>query len=206
MQVISGGNEGFNAMLYGEQSIDNRAFFQSQIERLPSLGIIADVGQRFAEMARETYERFNGSRAMHLARAATRQITALFQPEAVRSLFDIADFQTASLTMQRWIMANPVIRQAYHDQLCDGYSDTYVDMDPGKVGEAHYDYRRVMDSVVQFDAKDNFVVKQYLDPLRKGDQELRPSQKVDILSTWHIAELFHAKQEKDLTSQYDGYL
>ena len=46
-------------------------------------------------------------------------------------------------------MAQPDIRSLYHKGHCDGYSDTYVDMEPGLVGEQHYDYRRVMDGVVE---------------------------------------------------------
>lgn len=203
MQVIMGGVDAFNAMLYGEQSVDNRAFFQQQIQRLPSLGIMGDVGTRFAEVAQQTYDRWNGSRAMQLMRTAAQQLGSLFQPEQVRNLFDMVDFQTASITMQRWIMADEVVRAAYHNQTCDGYSDTYVDLEPGKIGEAHYDWRRVNDGVMKFDEGDSYVVKQYMEPLRKGDKPLANHQKAAILSTQNVARIFFDKKEKDPTSQYN---
>lgn len=205
MQFVSGGGHAFNAMLYGEQSMENRAFFQNQLERMQSLQFIGDIGSQVMQSAHNLFERWNGSKAMQIARAVTRQVTSLFQPDQVRTLFEMADFQAASLEMQRWIMANPAIRQRYHEQRLEGYADTYVDNEPDKVGEDHQDWRMVNDGVVKV-SEDGWKVVHYLEPLRKGDKRLSPSQKVSILTTWDIAEMFLAQEGADPTSQYNSNL
>ena len=205
MNIVSGGYDVFLALAYGEQSPVAAEYFKSQMALLPTIQVIGDIGRSFVQGAKATYERFNNSEAMQLVRAATRQAAALFQPEVIRSIFDFADLQTATITMQRWIMANPMIRKMYHDQRCEGYSDTYVDADPGKVGEAHYDYRRVMSGVVQVE-EDSWEAKFYIDNLRDGDQELSNMDKTDILSTWRIAELFMGMGESDPTSPWNAKL
>lgn len=205
MKVINGGYDAFDALVYGNQTQNNIAYFQQQLALLPTIKTVGDIGRSFLDNAVNTYERFNGSEAMKLFRAAKAQAASLFQPEIVKSIFDIVDFQTASLTMQRWIMANPVVRTMYHDQRCDGYSDTYVDVDPGKVGKDHYDWRRVMDGVI-VQTDDSWVANFYIEDIRQGDRLLESAEKADILSTWQIAEMFMKAAERDPTSAWNSNL
>ena len=103
-------------------------------------------------------------------------------------------------------MANPVVRQTYHEQKCDGYSDTYIDNQPSAIKETHYDYRRVMDGVVVDKDNDGWSVKFYPDDLHDGDRELVHGEKVDILHSWDIIEMFMKAGDKDPTSQYGAAL
>lgn len=99
---------------------------------------------------------------------------------------DITSFQglqTANLTMQRWVMAHPVVRQLYLSQNIDGYSNSYQNVFGKEVGEQDYNYRRVMDGVV-VDTEDGFVVKHYIDDLMPGDRELDHREKTKILTTY----------------------
>lgn len=205
MNIISGGLGAFDALVYGEQNPVNQGYFARSLEQFPALQTVSDVGRHFIDSAKAAYEAFNGSEAMQLIRAATRQAVALFQPEIIKSIFDIADFQTASLTMQRWVMANPVVRQSYFDQRCEGYADTYTDVDPGKIRDEHYDYRRVMHGVVQLE-DDSWQAKFYMENLRTGDRDLTTADKVDILQTWKMVEMFIKAGESDPTSPYNSML
>lgn len=203
MQIIAGGLDAWDALAYGEQNPSNLNYFKSQLQNIGNT--LTDFGKQFYSDATAIYENFNGSQAMQLLRNVTKAAKTLFQPNIVKSIFDIDDMQMASVMMQRWIMANPVVRQLYHDQKCEGYVDTYVDMHPGDIGETHYDYRRVMDTVVQEDG-DSWFVKYYPDELIEGDKELIHDERVDILNTWEIAEMFIRAGQKDPTSQYNSSL
>lgn len=91
--------------------------------------------------------------------------------------------QNANLTMQRWVMSHPAVRQLYLDQNIDGYSDTYKNVFGKGVGEDDYNHRRVMDGVVQDDGN-GYVIKHYIEDLMPGDKELSHYEKVQILHTY----------------------
>jgi len=107
--------------------------------------------------------------------------------------------------MQRFIMANPMVRQLYHDQRCDGYSGTYIDVQPDATKEDHYDYKRVMNGIVQQDGDGTMFYTQYMDQLHHGDKELALAEQVSILDTWEIAEMF-IKAGNDPTSVWNESL
>lgn len=202
MNIISGGVDSFNAGIYGMPHQNNLDYFKNQINTLSALNVVSNLGKSFIEGAKSVYDRFNSSEALNLVRAVNRQSKVMFQPEMVKSLFDIVDFQTASITMQRWVMANPVVRQMAIDQRINGYSDTYVDYQPGKIAEQQYDYRRVMTGVVQ-QQDDTWFVKHFIDNLREGDTTLSSFDKLDILNTWKICEMFLQAKQSDPTSPYN---
>lgn len=209
INIIYGGEIGFDALAYGiDQHPANTNYFQQQIQSISNT--LTDVGQNFFSNAQTLYQQVNNSETMRIARAALRSTASLFQPNQILSIFDIHKMQNAPLVMQRWIMANPEARTLYHKQQIDGYSDSYQDMFPGVVGEQHYDYRRVMDSVVQdtvdLDGNESWCVKYYPDELYEGDKELSHDDKVDILSTYEILEAFLAAGKEDPTSQYGSMM
>jgi len=203
LQIIYGGDDSFNAVVYGDQNPANLNYFQRQIESVSNT--LTSVGQQFFADIDALREKYNGAEALRLMKAATRAAKSLFKPNKIQSIFDIGEMQHAPMVMQRWVMANPMVREVYHKQGCDGYSDTYKDMYPGMIGENHYDYRRVMDGVIREDG-DEWYAKFYMDELVEGDRELSHDDKVDILSTWDIAEMFIKAGKEDPTSAYNTTL
>lgn len=205
INLIYGDGDAFDAVVYGEQNPANLSYFQNQIKSISNT--LTSVGQNFFSNANALYEKFNGSEAMRLVKAANRAVKSLFKPNKIYSIFELEEMQQTSSVMQRWIMANPVVREMYHKQSCDGFSDTYVDMHPGQIGENHYDYRRVMDGVICDDQiNDEWYVKFYIDELETGDKHLNHDDKVDILTTWSIAEMFIKAGGDDPTSPYNSSL
>lgn len=207
INVVYGGADAFDALAYGiDQNPANTNYFQRQIESISNT--LTDVGQSFFSNTQQLYNQVNNSETMRIARAAVRTAKSLFQPNQILSIFDIHQMQNAPIVMQRWIMANPVVREQYHKQLIDGYSDSYIDVAPNVIGENHYDYRRVMDSIIQEtitdDGEDSWSVKFYPDEIFEGDKELSHDEKVDILSTWNIAEMFINAGKSDPTSPWDS--
>lgn len=203
MQIVYGGPEAWDALAYGEQNPLNISYFQNQVQNFGST--LTEMGKRFYSDAGDLYEKFNGSRAMTALRNVTKMAKTLFQPNIVKNLTTVDEMQIAPHVMQRWIMACPEVRTMYNKQQCDGYSDTYMDTSPGTIGETHYDYRRVMDGVVQ-ETDDGWRVKHFMDDLHDGDRELLHDEKVDILSTWDSLQYFMHPGLKDPTNPYGGSL
>lgn len=209
INILQGGDVAFDALVYGvDQHPANSSYFQRQIESISNT--LTDVGQTFFSNAQALYQQVNNSETMRIARAAIRSTASLFQPNQILSIFDIHKMQNAPIVMQRWIMANPEVRTLYHKQLCQGYNDSYQDMSPGIVGEQHYDYRRVMDTVVQDtvddEGNDSWCAKFYPDELFEGDKELSHDERVDILSTWEVLEMFLKAGKSDPTCPFDSQL
>lgn len=205
INVIEGGDDAFNAVIFGEQHPANRQYFENEIAHIGSIShSLSSIGQQFYSNSQQLFDRYNDADAMRIARAAVRAVKGLYQANVIMPLLEIGHFQQAQPIMQRWVMANPVIRQAYHDNRLDGYSESYVDLYPGMTSDNHYDYRRVMDGVI--DETDTCYARFYIDDLVDGDKELTHLEKADILQTWQVAELFYKTGKEDPTSQFNSPL
>lgn len=205
-QVVIGGRREVERLAFGEIHPNTYNFIQQQLD-VPSQ-LLTDAGRQFFANAGQIFEQFNGLEAQRLARAAVRKVEALFQPNIIQPLTELVDLQHASLTMQRWIMAQPDIRHAYHQQRLDGFADTYVDMNPGVVGDQHYDYRRVMHGVVQpvedENADHDWKVQVFFDELHEGERDLTLEERVDVLTTWDAVRAHLKRGEDDPTSPFGG--
>lgn len=204
MQIIYGGADTWDALAYGEQNPVNLNYFQNQIQNFGNT--LTEIGKQFHADAASIYERFNGSEAMQALRNVTKMAKSLFQPNIICNISTLESFQIATPVMQRWIMACPAVREVFNEQRCDGYSDSYVDMNPGTIADSHYDYRRVMDGVVKETEDDGWSVKFYAEDLHENDRDLLVDEKVDILSTWDSLNYFMQAGLKDPTNPYGGSL
>ncbi len=189
INVVSGGSPAlFNAMLFPENPPETQQWLHEQWNR--TSGMLTDMGRAFAEKAEETWKRVYDPFLMQKVRAITRKVNTLTHPNRITNLNTLEAVREAKPVMARYIMAMPEIRKLYHKQLCDGYSDIYVDSEPGLVGENHYDYRRVMNSIVT-ETKDKhgeetWKATKYIEDLVEGDRELDFDEQVIVLDTWDI--------------------
>ncbi len=204
VEVIDGGPDMFNMLSYREKHPSTLAFIQSQFENISHT--LTEAGKQFYNGMQSVFDSANSSEAMRKARLAMQKVANAFQPDIIRSIFELNDLQSAQYTMQRWIMSEPTLRQMYHEQRCDGYSESYVDRFPGQVGENHYDYRRVMYGMVQDDQEHDWKSTFYLDELFEGDRELNFDEQVDILNTWDVVRSYLSKGQDDPTSQFGNML
>lgn len=206
--VCVGGVDDFNAAAFGRKHPGTLRFLENQVNYAENLmSNFTAAGAQFMSRAREVYERFNGAEALRLAKAAANKFNSAFQQDAIKPLAYLEEMQSACLTMQRWIMADPVIREMYHRQRVDGYSDTYVDMHPGTAGACHYDYQRVMDGmIVQNDEEQNWSFTNFYDPQHEDDHVLDHVDKADIVSTWDAVRVLLSMNEEDPTDPYCGKL
>ncbi len=178
-------------MSFPEIAPQARAWINNQIQNAGTM--LTDVGRSFLTRAQELHSVYNDGSIERAARRVARTVKSLLHPNAIIALDTVREIQAAKPIMQRYIMANPNIRQLYLKQLCDGYSDTYVDHHPGHIGAEHYDYRRVMDKVVRVEldengVEDRLVWSHYLEDLQPGDRELEDEEKFTILRIWDIVD------------------
>jgi hypothetical protein len=198
-------DDAFNAFVYPEKHPSGVQFLREQFNNFT--GVLTNTANEFIQNSKQQVERFTSHAAVEFARNILKSFTSstAVVNDRILNLFEINALQGASIQMQRWVMASPVVRELYHAQRCDGYSDTYVDVDPGLVGDNHYDYRRVMDGMMTI-TDDNWSAKIYLEELKEGDRDLTHGEKVDILHTWSRLEYLIALNKEDPTSPEGGYL
>lgn len=103
-------------------------------------------------------------------------------------------------------MAEPTVRALYHEQQCDGYSDTYVDAEPGRRGVDHSDYRRVMDGIVEMDEDGGWSSTEYLDELPENEKEFLFEEQFDLLRSWHTMAAAVMAKKDDPTSPWNAEL
>lgn len=212
MIVVDGNVNTMRHLAYGvEHHPATLAFLQGQVAQATNFASMAvgDAARSFFGRAQQTFEEHHSAEAMRLARLALQKTQSVAQLDMVRDIWQLGQLQSAPPVMQRFIMANPFVRQMYHDQRIDGYSGTYEDYAPGQVGPDHYDYRRVMDGVMivgDQESEADWEAVMYMDPLEEGDRELTSDQQADILSTWDVVEAYLKESTDDPTSPSGGKL
>lgn len=203
--LVTGGDDAFDAMLYGDHHAGTIAYLDEQRSRVRNY--LTDTGMRFRERAEAVVQRFNYSDAMRLTRAVNRAMTNAFKPNNVRRLENIGQIQQAKTEMQRWIMAEPTIRAAYHAQRCDGYSETYVDDQPKAIGSNHYDYRRATNGVFfGRNNKEPLAAVTYFETAKPNDVELSFDDQVNIINTWDLTRRLLLEGKEDPTSVFNAML
>jgi len=207
-QVISGGEQGFNALAYGMPHPGTIEFLQGQMSNLTQR--LQGAQDIFMQHAQQVYDQFYSSDALRIARAALRHVDTMWQSDSIQLLSEIGQFQNAPLSMIPYIMAEPTTRALYHAQRIDGYSEEYVDIEPGLVGEQHYHYRRVMDGVIVMNEDDSpnareWYADTFTDELIEGDEDLTIVDQNDILNSWQHQRYFASCENgEDYTSKFNA--
>ncbi len=205
MELIDGGVDLFDALVYGKPHPGTQNFIQTQMEQLSAN--MTDYGQQFYQSVQALYDRVGGSTAMRYAHAAKRAMGAVWQSNEIRPLTTMGEMQQAPPVMQRYIMANPTLRKWWQQQRIEGYADSYVDTDPGTLGEDHYDYRRVMNGVVVIDEETgDWSATTYFDELLPEDEELLFEEQQDIIDSWEHFKAAIKQGRSDPTSRWNADL
>ena len=126
-------------MLYGDPTPRTLSFIRESSRRGISraVGFGKELFDRVVDRHRSRYDKD----AAYIARTALRRISErVWGDNRIRPLFEFWQVQNAPTKMIRWLMAEPTTRRLYHQQRADGYSDRYIDVDKGIVGQDHDDY------------------------------------------------------------------
>jgi hypothetical protein len=196
----------FDALAYGLPNVNTLQYLQQGIQQVQQY--LTPIGQQFMAKVNEYYEAANGSEAMRKARAAINKAQHLFQTDTIQHMNTIGQFQNAGHVMQRYVMANEVVQQMYEDHRLEGYQGMYVAPFEGQFREQNYNWRRVMNGVMQMDEDPDgsFWFQTWDETLLAGDRELELYEKRDILNSWEAIEAFIKRGLEDPTSRDGGYL
>lgn len=173
----------FNAMILPEMRESTRSWLEEQSTR--SFEGLSETGKKFAEMGAAAYRRLTDVSIGRQARSVVRSLAGMLGGDRIQPIESYTGLQMARPVMQQYIMAEPSYRKLYHEQRCNGYSDSYVDLEPGRVGEAHSVYRRVMDTVL-VDTPTGWEVTMYPDELQEWEHALQPDKQKVILNAWSL--------------------
>jgi hypothetical protein len=189
-QFYEGGAAMYDALVYARPHENTMQFLQHQAHNFYQN--LTEAGKQFAQAAHNLYDSIGLSWGAQQLRALGRMVQNIWQPDQIRPLVTLQDFQQAPPVMQRWVMAMPEIRSLYQKQLVEGYAGQYVDRFQGAIGDNHYDYRMMTSGVVQ-ETEDGWKSRTTYEELLPNDRELLPADKIDLAFTRQrlIAQLLH---------------
>lgn len=172
-------------MILPEMRESTRSWLEQQSTK--SFEGLSEAGRKFAEMGNAAYQRLTDVSIGRQARSVVRSLAGMLGGDRIQPIESYTGLQMARPVMQQYIMAEPSYRKLYHEQRCNGYSDSYVDLEPGRVGEAHSVYRRVMDTVL-VDTPTGWEVTMYPDELQEWERALPPDEQKVILDAWSLVQ------------------
>lgn len=210
IDVVNGTRDMEMAMTFGVPHYGTASYLAERISSFgQTLQNVPQVVQAMYGDLKKSFNAFFSSEAIANARKVLGSIDHGNAVAYIGALLTLEAVQKASLANQRWVMAHPTLRDMYHHQQIDGYSDTYVDVDPGMIGDRHYDYRRAIDGLTIEQPDGEFLCTIYGDELKEGDFDLTINEQVRIQDTWRFLSDYLAQKRKDLedpTSQSGGML
>jgi len=151
------------------------------------------LGQQFVDSTMQMYESINNSDIINAGKAILHSVQTHLDPTVIYPV-SMENLPQANYAMQRYIMVQPELRELHDDQLCNGFQETYFDVDPDAESyREHTDYRRVMDGMIQYeDDSDDGNLYFYTDTIT-DDEELHIIDKISIMDTWDNVALAIAK-------------
>lgn len=194
----------FGKGLFGTLSQNTVNYLQGQIQSLATAG--SEYGQKIYERSVAVFDAINSDAAVLAAEAVLTQIESMMGQDMIESLTTISQLQAAQSQMQGWLMTSPVLRQAWYDGKIEGYSDTYVDPEPGRIGHEQQAYRHLMNGVFIPHEEASYQYNLYFDRVSESDQMLTLRQVAAIVESQEAAERALEEGEQDPTSQYGASL
>ena len=203
-QFYEGGRDVYNGQVYSDPHPGTLRFLQNMVENTSERLTVA--GHEFMSLAQGAYDKFHGSDVMRKTRAAINQISGAWQRNVISPIVTVSDLQIAPPIMHRWLMAEPNIRSLYHKQMCDGYGGLYIDANPNDIGEAHQDYRSVMNGIIVESEDGGWTSTQYFDDVHEDDKFLTSDEQFDILRSWAALATSVMVGGSDPTSRWNAEL
>lgn len=200
---VNGGADVMDVMAGGRLDDTAQEWFQHQAQTLQNT--VSGAAQNFFNQARNMYQTVSDSQAMQMLRNLRSRRETVWSDSLVIPLRRLEQLQTAGPVMQRWVMAQPTLRQRYLNQEVEGYGDSYVNYHGDKVGNDHIDYRAVTDSFVMTGGDDEDWVAHNHFEFVEGTRLSRDDQ-LTILNTWDLVEHYLEEGGEDPTSPYGNQL
>jgi hypothetical protein len=160
---------------------------------------LSETAQGFFDTARNMYSMISVSDAAQALRNLTSKLANVWSTNSIYATTTLAELQTAGPVMQRYIMAQPELRKMYLNQEVEGYGESYVNYHGDSLGVNHYDWRRVMDTIVTVEDK-HYSFTNYAERMADGEEPLTLHEKIDILKAWNSVQHYLDVADEDPTS------
>ncbi|HWT39891.1 MAG TPA: hypothetical protein VN081_01265 [Dongiaceae bacterium] len=180
-QFYEGGAAHFDALVYARPHENTLQFLQHTAQNIYSS--LTEAGKQFTTAARQFYDSIGLSYGARQLQALGRMVQGIWQNDTIHPMTTMDEFQKASPVMRRWIMAQPEVRQLYHDQRVEGYMGLYHDSYPGLVGNSHYDYRLITSGVVM-ETEKGAVARTWYEEKNGHDSTPTPEEKMTVQAVW----------------------
>lgn len=193
-QVLHISEPALDMMMYGDQSAFLGQYLQQQMQQLGP--VFNEFSSRLLNAVKTSYDFINDKLVQYGIKNELTNSGLNVLGNQYLELLSWMALQQANPTMERIIMAHPEVKQLYVDQNIDGYSDSYVPIDPEGVGKEDYSYRRIMSGVLIDD-----IVSHYFDEMVPGDKELSHYEKDIALNTFSTIDWLLANCDFDFTNK-----
>ena len=195
---MDGGDDVFTAITGPRPSKGLRQYIE---ERYDAFGRqLSETGRYIQQKVDSLFKMFDYDRHEHLASRLTREREALDLPNAIQAITELEFLCCPPDIMIEPIMAMPELRRRYHRQTVAGYTDRYVDTQPGRVEHEHDEYQRVAHGLWQEDKESgHHLCHLYADRTMDGDAYSH-EQTIAIIDTWNAIHAALLKGEIDPTS------
>ena len=181
VNVVSGGRDAFNALLYSTPNNSTLNWLNNNINRAREA--LTGVADHLVDATVNLYNKVNSDGMINAAKALVATHGSHTNEYMIYSVSP-EHLGEANYIMQQYIMCNPKVQELYVDNLCYGFEETYYDPEPDLHGEDRDDYRRVMDGVVQFEGDDAYIMHYS----SCDETEISTADKFAILETWQHVE------------------
>ena len=200
--MISGDNSVFNALVYGAGNQSGREYMAMLNQQFMQC-LTPDLYNYYSNIGNTVYAGIDQTEAMNRLRMVGGQFMNMFQPDMVAYLQTMEQMQMAGLSMQRWIMANPQVRELYQQGVINGYSESYYDWEPNRNGAQQFDYRIVTNGVWVEDASGNYSMTDW-NHGGPDTEELTFEEQHCIMKTWDNVLRQMELRQKDPTSVWNN--
>ncbi len=169
------------------------------------MSTVSATTQNWFNKARTFYTSISESDAIQALRNLSVKADVSWKGNNIHMCNSIEMVQTANPIMQRYIMAEPRLRDMYLNQSVEGYAGSYENHHGDALGVAHYDYRRVTDGIVMIQ-DEHAIVNEFYELIPDTDKELDIFQKADVIRTWNMVNRALDTAEMDPTSPIGNML
>lgn len=178
VKVVEGGDLAARALLYKQPTEQIMNYVNAGLNKLKEYGNTLSEG--FKNAINTVYNQYWSDGVLDATNWLINNIGSTKQDVIYPVQYET--FNTANLLMQRYIMAYPELNILAKRNMCNGFQDTYFNIEPETYGEERYEYQRVMDGILQYDKDEVPYVKYYSN---SDNVELTLPEKLSVLETWN---------------------
>lgn len=155
--------------------------------------------------AKTFYQTITETDALSALRNLTAKVDQSWKGNNIHLCHNLTQLQSANPVQQRYLMAEPNLRQLYLNQSCEGYAGSYNNYHGDAIGVNHYDYRRVTDGMLLVN-DDHIEWNDFYEAIPDNDKELELYEKADMIRNWNLVNIALDAHEMDPTSPIGNLL